>query len=142
MASPDNAFQAGIFNRLAGFATLTSAIGSNKVFDFVPQGTASPFVRIGEFMLSDWDTKSKNGWEITFNVHVWSILSLGTKTVNSILSLIHDALHQQEASITVSGFTLVQIRREDHLTIQDPSEEGQNDQYYHGVARYRAIVHA
>lgn len=142
MASPDNALQAGIYTRLTGYSALTTALGGSYVYDHVPQGQAAPYVVIGEDTLTDWDTKSKNGWEGTVTIHVWDFEKKGRKSVKTLLSHIHDALHQQESNITVTGYTLVQIRREFQQTFQEPAIEGQNDSYYHGVARYRAVITA
>lgn len=112
MASPDNALQTGLYSRLTGYSALTTALGGSKVFDHVPQGEAAPYVVIGEDTLTEWDTKSKAGWEATVTIHVWDHEKAGRKSVKALLSHIHDALHQQEANITVTGFNLVQIRRE------------------------------
>lgn len=141
MASPDNALQAGIYTRLTTFAGLTSLV-STRVYDFVPETAAAPYVVIGDDTASDWDTKSKHGWEFTLTIHCWDFEKAGRKSVKAILSAIHDALHQQQANITVSGFTLVQIRREFQQTFQETAVEGANDRFWHGVARYRAVVHA
>lgn len=140
MASPDNALQAGIYTRLTGYSALTTALGGSKVFDHIPQGESAPYVVIGEDTLTEWDTKSKAGWEATVTIHVWDYEKAGRKSVKALLSHIHDALHQQETNITVTGFNLVQIRREFQQTIQETAVEGQNDHYYHGIARYRAVI--
>lgn len=140
MSSPDNALQAGIYTRLTGYSALTTALGGSYVYDYVPQGRAAPFVVIGDDTLTDWDTKNTEGWECTVTIHVWDFLKAGRKSVKTLLGHIHDALHQQEANITVTGFNLVQIRREFQQTFQETGVEGENDHYYHGVARYRAVV--
>lgn len=142
MSAPDNALQAGIYTRLTGYSALTTALGGRFIYDFVPQDASPPYVVIGDDTASDWDTKSKNGWEFTVTIHCWDFEKAGRKSVKTLLGHIHDALHQKEANITVTGFTLVQIRREFQETFQDTGIEGQNDRFYHGVARYRAVVHA
>lgn len=142
MSTPDNALQAAIYTRLNGFAALTSAIGANKVFDFVPESAAPPYVVIGEDTATDGDTKDRHGWEFTVTIHCWSFEAAGRKQVKTILSHVFDALHQQEDSVTVTGFVLVQIRREFQQTLQETGVEGQGDRYWHGVARYRAVVQA
>jgi hypothetical protein len=142
VASPDNALQVGIYTRLTGYSALTTALGGQRVYDHVPQGQAAPYVVIGDDTLTDDDTKSKAGWECTVTLHVWDYQKAGRKSVKALLSHIHDALHQQEANITVTGFSLVQIRREFQQTFQEPGIEGENDHYYHGVARYRAVITA
>src|SRR5262245_7600773 len=138
MASPDNALQAGIYTRLTGYSALTTALGGSKIYDHVPQGTAGPYVVIGEDTLTEWDTKTRSGWDCTITIHAWDFEKAGRKSVKTLLSHIHDALHRNEANITVTGFTLVDIHRDFHTTIQESAIEGEIDAYYHGIARYRA----
>lgn len=142
MASPDNALQAGLYARLSGYAALTALIGGNKVYDFVPESAQPPYVVIGDDTATDWDTKSKHGWEFTVTVHCWDFERAGRKSVKAILGAIFDALHQQEANVTVTGYALVQIRREFQQTFQETAVEGASDRFWHGVARYRAVVTA
>jgi len=142
MSSPDNALQKGIYDKLIANSALTTTLGGTKVYDHVPQGTSAPYVVIGDDTLSEDDTKSNNRWDCTITIHCWDFEKSGRKSVKTILSNIFDALHKQESSITVSGFSLVEIHREFQETFQDPSEEGASDRYYHGVARYRALITA
>jgi hypothetical protein len=140
VSTPDNALQAAIYTRLTGYSALTTALGGQKVYDHVPQGTAAPYVVIGDDTLTEWDTKSKNGWECTITIHVWDFEKAGRKSVKTLLSHIFAALHRQETNITVSGFSLVEISREFQESFQESAVEGEQDAYYHGVARYRAII--
>lgn len=141
MGTPANAVQAGIYARLMSYTPLTSLVGSN-VFDFVPSTARPPYVLIGDDTAVDWSTKTKSGWEVTLAIHCWDFEKAGRKSVKAILSAIYDALHRQEASITVNGFTLVQLQSEFETTFQDTSEAGQSDHFYHGVQRFRALVQA
>lgn len=140
MASPDNALQAGIYQRLINYSALTTALGGQRVYDFVHEGVDPPYVVIGDDTALDWDTKDRPGWEFTLTLHAWDYEKAGRKSVKALLGLISDALHQQEASVTVAGFSLIQIRREFQQTFQESGAEGQGDRYWHGVARYRATV--
>lgn len=142
MPSPDNALQAGIYARLNGYAPLVALIGANKVYDFVPERAQPPYVLIGEDTLVDNDSKSNPGWDATLTIHCWDYERAGRKSVKAILSAIHDALHWQTTNITVAGYQLVHINREFQDTIQETAGEGQTDRYWHGVARYRALIHA
>lgn len=140
MASPDNALQSGLYARLIGYAPLTAALGGKKVYDFVTPKLVAPYVVIGEDTLTEFDTKTEQGWDCTVTIHVWDFERAGRKSVKNLLSLIHDALHRQEASVTVADFSLTEIRCEFQTTIQETGVEGENDHYYHGVARYRALL--
>ncbi|WP_337187594.1 DUF3168 domain-containing protein [Phenylobacterium sp.] len=138
--SPGNAVQAAIYQRLSGYSALTSLV--QGVYDFVPEDAQPPFVVIGDDTLTTSDDKTANAWEATLTIHAWDFERTGRKSVKSILSAIYDALHRQEASLTVAGFTLVEIVHEFEQTFQDAGVEGQNDRYYHGVQRYRALIEA
>lgn len=133
MASPGNALQKAIYERL-------DAQLSVPVYDHVPQGQAAPYVVIGADTLTDWSTKTQAGWEFTVTIHAWDFEKAGRKSVKTVLSDAYDALHQQEANVTVTGFQLVQIRFEFEETFQETAVEGPADRYYHGVQRYRAVV--
>lgn len=141
MASPDNALQAGIYARLIGYAPLTQALGGQKVYDFVQPKLVAPYVLIGEDTLVDFSTKTENGWDATITIHVWDFEKAGRKTVKNLLGHIYDALHRKEANVTVTGFTLVELRWDGFQTaVQETAIEGENDHYYHGIARYRALI--
>lgn len=141
MATPSNALQAAIYTRLKNYTALTNLIGASKVFDFVPQDATPPYVVIGDDTSIDWSTKTETGWEATLTIHCWDFQKQGRKSVKAILSAIYDALHRQESSITVTNFTLVLCQTDGpEMTFQDTSVEGQNDQYYHGVQRYRVLI--
>ena len=136
--TPSNALQAAIYTRLTGFSALTALV--TGMYDFVPDDAAPPYVVIGDDTAIDWSTKTSNGWDATLTIHVWDFEKTGRKSVKTIMSAIYDALHQQEASITVSGFNLILIRFEFEQTFQDASAEGQGNEFYHGVQRYRALI--
>ena len=139
MPSPSNALQAGIYARLTSYAPLTALVGQN-VFDFVPGEAQPPFVKIGDDTAVDWSTMTNNGWQATLTIHCWDFEKAGRKSVKAIMSAIYDALHRQEASITVSGFSLVLLQSEFETSFQDTSEVGQADHFYHGVQRFRALI--
>jgi hypothetical protein len=140
VGTPANALQAGIYTRLTNYAPLTALTGVNKVYDFAPASAQPPYVLIGDDTAIDWSTKGTSGWETTLTIHCWDFEKAGRKSVKAIMSTIYDALHRQEASITVSGFALVEIASEFEQSFQDTSEIGPSDHFYHGVQRFRALI--
>ncbi|WP_152051826.1 DUF3168 domain-containing protein [Tautonia marina] len=143
MPTPDNALQAGIYARLTGYAPLTTALRGQRVFDYVQPKQSAPYVVIGDDTIGDFSTKNGNGWDCTLTIHVWDFEKAGRKSVKALLGHIYDALHRQEASVSVSGFALIELRFDGfQATFQETAIEGENDHYYHGVARYRALVQA
>jgi hypothetical protein len=141
MTQPLNAFQAGLYARLTGYTALTTALGGAFVYDHVPQDTDAPYVMIGDDTCNERDTKTYNGWELTITIHCWNFEVAGRKSVKTLMGHIYDALHKNESSITVTGFTLVDIYCEYQDTFQEEAGvEGAGDHYYHGVQRFRAVI--
>ena len=123
--------QKSIFNALDGDSTLQSLV--TDVYDFVPESTAFPYVKIGEETSIDNGTKTLQGNEHTLVIHTFSRYR-GSKEVKEIMSRIYALLH--ESSLTVSGASLVNLRFEFSDVIKE------NDGFTsHGIQRFRAIVY-
>jgi hypothetical protein len=139
--TPDNALQKAIYERLRAYEPLTAALGGMKVYDHVPAKLAAPYVVIGNDTLNDLSTKNENGWDCTITIHAWDFYAAGRKSVKTFLGHIYDALHRQEANITLAGFTLAEMRFDGgQATFQESASEGESDHYYHGVTRFRALI--
>ena len=133
MPSPGNALQKAIYQRLDSQL-------STPVYDHVLQGSAPPYVVIGADTMTDFSSKTTSGFDCTLTIHAWDYDKAGRKSVKTILSDIYDALHRQEASITVTGFQLLMLDFEFEESFQETAIEGDADGYYHGVQRYRAVL--
>lgn len=128
-----NEFQKALYTRLAG------QLSGVTVYDHVPQNTAQPYVVIGQITATPWDSKTNDGQEFTATIHVWE-KAAGKKSANLKMQSIYTALHHQETNLTLSGFTVVLIRCEFSDIIEEPGEVTDQDHYYHGVQRYRALI--
>ena len=123
--------QKTIFNALDGDSTLQSLV--TDVYDFVPESTAFPYVKIGEETSIDNGTKTLQGNEHTLVIHTFSRYR-GSKEVKEIMSRIYALLH--ESSLSVSGASLVNLRFEFSDVIKE------NDGFTsHGLQRFRAVVY-
>jgi|TARA_R100000455_G_C6267619_1_gene122995 hypothetical protein len=133
MALHSFALQQAIFTALDG-ATINDADGNaiTGVFDDVPENTAYPYVVIGEETATNIDTKDKDAHEHTLTIHVWSQYR-GRKEIKNIMSSVYTTLHN--ASITVSGASLVNIRHEFENTLTEADGITR-----HGVMRFRVVV--
>ena len=131
MSSAAKELQRAIYLKLNGDATLSALI--TGVFDHVPQNQAFPYVVLGEDTLKDWSTFGTLGQEPTVTLHVWS-RSRGKREAQDILSRIDTLLHR--ASLTVTGQNVTGIEREFEQTLRDG-----DGVTYHGVQRYRVLLH-
>ena len=94
------ALQTTIYNALIGNSPLTTKLGGNKIYDFVPESTSFPYVKIGTGSGTDNGTKSEKGSDYTLVIDTFSRYR-GSKEIKEIMSLIYDVLH--ESSLSVSG---------------------------------------
>jgi hypothetical protein len=124
--------QTALFNRLDGDSTLDGLVGNNKIFDDVPQGTAYPYVVIGEETAINSGSKTLDGCEYTLTIHVWSRYR-GRKEVKSIMERIYTLLNDYD--MVVSGASLVNLRQEFEQVLMDVDGITR-----HGVIRFRAVV--
>ena len=123
--------QKSIFNALDGDSTLQNLV--TDVYDFVPENTAFPYVKVGEETSIDNGTKTLQGNEHTLVIHTFSRYR-GSKEVKEIMSRIYALLH--ESSLSVSGASLVNLRFEFSDVIKE------NDGFTsHGLQRFRAVVY-
>ena len=122
--------QKTIFDALDGDSTLHSVV--TDVFDFVPENTAFPYVKIGEETSVDNGTKTLQGNEHTLVIHTFSRYR-GSKETKEIMSRIYALLH--ESDLTISGASLVNLRFEFSDVIKE--NDGLTT---HGIQRFRARV--
>jgi|TARA_R100001460_G_scaffold94_1_gene323 hypothetical protein len=123
--------QTTVYNALIGNNPLTTKLGGNNIYDFVPEGTSFPYVKVGDQTMVDDGTKDKKGSDFTLIVHTFSRYR-GSKEIKEIMSLIYDVLH--ESSLSVSGASN-NMRFEFSDIIKEP--DGLTT---HGVQRFRVFV--
>jgi hypothetical protein len=132
MSDHSKELQKTIFDSLSGDNNLTSTLGA-AVYDFVPDSSAFPYVKIGEETSIDNGTKTLQGNEHTLVIHSFSRYR-GSKQIKEIMSRIYALLH--ESSLSVSGASLVNLRFEFSDVIKE--NDGLTS---HGLQRFRAVVY-
>ena len=130
MSEHSLALQKTIFDALDTDSTLQSKV--TDVYDFVPENTAFPYVKLGEDTAIDNGTKTLQGNEHTLVVHTFSRYR-GSKEIKDIMARIYTVLH--ESSLTVSGASLVNLWFEFSDVLKE--NDGLTT---HGLQRFRAIV--
>tara|TARA_B110000285_G_scaffold190892_1_gene218359 strand:- start:1 stop:402 length:402 start_codon:yes stop_codon:yes gene_type:complete len=130
MSNYASALQQTVFNALDQSSTLQNLV--TDVYDFVPESTAFPYVKIGEQTMVDNGTKDKKGSDFTIEVHTFSRYR-GSVEIKNIMSVVYDILH--ESSLSVSGASLVNMRFEFSDIIKE--NDGLTT---HGVQRFRVFV--
>ena len=122
--------QEAVYEVLNGDSTLGALI--TGVYDFVPEGTAFPYVTLGNNTAIDYDTKTVQGQEITMVVGIWS-QSEDRIPLIKIGQRIHELLHRQ--TFTVTGKNLINSWCEFEEPVRDP-----DGHTMHHIMRFRIIV--
>lgn len=123
------ALQKAIYEKLTGSSQLIALAG---IFDHTPQGTAFPFVAIGDAAASDLSSLGSGRMEYRFNIHIWS-REAGHKQASDIMEVIYGLLHN--GSITVTGQMLVM------MSFISSSIQLEDDGWtYHGTMRLRVVL--
>lgn len=126
--------QAGVFTRLTGVSAVTSLLagGAAGVLDHVPEGTAFPYIVIGEASSQPLDSQGSSGNDVTVAIHTYS-RGIGMKEVKNIMSAVDDALH--DISFTVPNQILVLCQRlESQAVLED------DGQTRHGIQHFQIIT--
>ncbi len=115
-------------------ANITDAAGSaiSGVFDDVPEGTAYPYIVVGEESSNNVSTKSLDMHEHTLTIHTWSQYR-GLKEIKVIMKQIYDNLN--DVSLNVTGGQAVNMKQEFLTTLVDADGITR-----HGIMRFRAVV--
>lgn len=136
MPSASWSLQQSIFSTLTANAALTTLLGGARIYDDVPQGTALPYLTLGQSTERDWSTggdlATDDGREHILTLHVWSN-ARGKKQTHDIIGAIRSALHDQPLPLT--GHRLINLRHEFSEARRDPDGET-----VHGIARFRAVT--
>ena len=123
------AVQTSVYNALNGNSSLTSSVSG--IYDFVPESTTFPYVKVGDQTMVDEGTKNKKGSDFTLMVHTFSRYR-GSKEIKEIMSLVYDILH--ESSLSISG-AMNNMRFEFSDIIKE--SDGLTT---HGVQRFKTFV--
>lgn len=128
------ALQKGLRAALVANAGVTALV-STRVYDEPPQSVTFPYLRFGDINPTAFDTDTKVGATVDISLEANSRSASGRVEAVKIVEAVNAALHRQEASVTVTGFTLVELIFETHNVTRDPDGRG-----YTAVIALRALL--
>ncbi len=125
--------QKAIYSTLVS-ANITDEAGNAivGVFDDIPEGTAYPYIVIGDDTATNISAKGKDIHEHTLNIHIWSQYR-GRRDIKEIMGRVYTALN--DISLSVSGALGINIKHEFDTTIVEGDGITR-----HGIMRFRAVV--
>lgn len=128
------ALQKGLRAALVANAGVTALV-STRVFDEPPQGVTFPYLRFGDITPTSADTDTIVGVSVDISLEAESRSASGRVEAVRIVEAVQAALHRQETSVTVTGFTLVELIFQTHSVTRDPDGRG-----YTAVIALRALL--
>jgi hypothetical protein len=128
------ALQEAVFAALLADAALIALLGGARVYDGAPRNAASPYVHLGEISSRDWSTATEAGFEVRFEVVVWSTQP-GRAEALTIAGRVAELL--DNAALAVAGFRLVSLRHLGTGTAREKKPEGRR-----ATAQFRARMEA
>lgn len=117
------ALQAGLKSALVADAGVAALI-AGRMYDEPPSDVVFPYLRFGDISPDAFDTDSKKGSLVQIGLVAHSQSAAGRVEATRVIEAAMDALHQQESSITVVGFTLVEMIFQTYVTRRNPEGRG------------------
>lgn len=128
------ALQKGLRAALVANSGVTALV-STRVYDEPPQNVVFPYLRFGDITPNAFDTDTKVGASVDITLEASSRSASGRVEAVKMVEAVSAALHRQEASVTVTGFTLVELIFQTHSVTRDPDGRG-----YTAVIALRALL--
>lgn len=115
--------QKGVRAALAADAGVSALVGT-RIYDEPPQDVTFPYVRFNDISPSAYDTDTTEGAEVTLSLQAHSRSASGRVEAVQIAEAIKDALHRQEASVTVAGHDLLEVIYQTFSATRDADGRG------------------
>jgi len=126
--------QKGIRAALVANSGVTDLV-STRIYDEPPQNVTYPYVRFGNIEPSAFDTDTAEGALVDLSLEVHSRSASGRVEAMQVAEAIKVALHRQEASVTVTGYTLVELIFETFSGTRDDEGRG-----YTAIILFQAML--
>jgi hypothetical protein len=117
------AIQKGLRTTLVANADV-SAIVSTRIYDEPPQNVVFPYLRFDQITANAFDTDSTAGSAVDITIEANSRSASGRVEAVQMVEAVRAALHRQEGSVTVTGFTLVELIFQTYSVTRDPDGRG------------------
>ena len=117
------ALQKGIRTRLINYSDLTALI-STRVYDEPPADVVFPYLRFVEVQPRIFDVDDKTGARVDLTMRAHSRSASGRVEATQVVEAVRTALHRQEASVTTTGFNLIELIFDDYFAERDADGRG------------------
>ena len=125
--------------RKAVYSLLSQRIPATPTYSYTPPDSAFPYIRIGEIYASDAGTKTEDALDYEVTLHLFDKGEGSTATIEAMAQSVRDAMHWQEAFMSITGCKVVKC----HMSNMNVMQQGDiADYYWHAVMRFSITVEA
>ena len=117
------ALQKGLLAALKANAGVTALV-STRIYDEPPQNVTFPYARFGDISPDAFDTDTKEGAMVGISIEAHSRSASGRVEAVRIVEAVKEALHRNETSVTVTGYTLVELIFQTYTVTRDAEGRG------------------
>jgi hypothetical protein len=102
------ATQKGLLAALRAAGGVTDLV-SSRIYDEPPQDVVFPYLRFNTIQPNAFDTDTIEGALVDISFEAHSRSASGRVEATQIAEAVQAALHRQEASVTITGFDLIEL---------------------------------
>ena len=102
------ATQVGVLAALKASSGVTSLV-STRIYDEPPQDVVFPYLRFNTIQPNAFDTDTAQGALVDISLEAHARSASGRVEATQIAEAVQAALHRQEASVSIAGYTLVEL---------------------------------
>ena len=117
------ALQKGLRAALVADAGVAALVGS-RIYDEPPQNVTFPYLRFNDIVPTAFDTDTVEGALAQIGLEAHSRSASGRVEAVQIAEAVKRALHRHEASVTATGFNLVELIFETYSAYRDAEGRG------------------
>lgn len=117
------ATQKGLLAALKANSEVTNLV-STRIYDEPPQDVVFPYIRFNTIQPNAFDTDTSEGSLVDISFESHSQSASGRVQATQIAEAVKTALHRQETSVTVEGYTLVELIFETISVTRDSDGRG------------------
>ena len=97
---------------------------STRIYDEPPQDVVFPYLRFNTIQPNAFDTDTSEGALVDITLEAHSRSASGRVEATQIAEAVQSALHRHETSVTISGYTLVELIFETISVTRDSDGRG------------------
>ena len=102
------ATQKGVLAALKAASGVTGLV-STRIYDEPPQDVVFPYLRFNTIQPNAFDTDTTEGALVDISFEAHSRSASGRVEATQIVEAVQAALHRRETSVTIAGYTLVEL---------------------------------